>query len=686
MKLVCGIFLLPLLVSLFVFLLRKKIPHSLIALISVAGAFATFILCLFLSLIHFNSAPLVYSFDWIELPGSYNISSGIYIDNLSLAMLVLVSGISLLVQFFSVEYMKGDSGYGRYFACLSFFTFSMLGILVAPNLLIIFVFWELVGFASYLLIGFWFSKESASQASKKAFIVNRVGDIGFLLGVLIIWSVFKTLDLEELKLLLSDSPNISQSLIFLAGLGLFAGCVGKSAQFPLQIWLPDAMEGPTPVSALIHAATMVAAGVFLLAKVFFILNLDVLTIIAFVGAITAFMGAIAALKQYDIKKVLAYSTISQLGYMVMAMGIGAYQASLFHLMTHAFFKAGLFLCAGSVIHSLHTAGHRLKNFHFDAQDMRSMGGLRKQLPVTFIIYCLTAASLAGIPFTSGFLSKDAIVLNSIAWSGVMADKIGMVAYFIPLISLLTVFLTAFYMARQIFLVFFGEFRLEKIIPDLSSFKMEKEPLTITLPLLILGLFSLFFMFSVNPLSPENSFIYDSLGRDIHLISTTVFEDKNIYFHQIHEKLAGLHTITLITSVLLVGLGIALASKLYYRKDVNFDKTGNSALEKLSLNNWYLDSIYNKTIVRFVVSSSEATKKIDKLIIDPFLHLIAYFTVISALVVKVFDKLFVDGLVNGSVFMTGRLGVLARSFQGGKVQYFFITVIISLVLLIYLTAF
>lgn len=601
-------------------------------------------------------------------------------------MLVLVSGISLLVQFFSVEYMKGDSGYGRYFACLSFFTFSMFGILVASNLLMIFVFWEMVGFASYLLIGFWYSKDSASQASKKAFIVNRVGDIGFLLGILIIWSVFKTLDLKELKSLLSDSPSISQSLIFLAGLGLFAGCVGKSAQFPLQIWLPDAMEGPTPVSALIHAATMVAAGVFLLAKVFFILNLDVLTIIAFVGAITAFMGAIAALKQYDIKKVLAYSTISQLGYMVMAMGIGAYQASLFHLITHAFFKAGLFLCAGSVIHSLHTAGHHLKNCHFDAQDMRLMGGLRKHLPVTFIIYCVTAASLAGIPFTSGFLSKDAIVLNSIAWSGVMADKLGIVAYLIPLISLVTVFLTSFYMGRQIFLIFFGNFRLEKIIPDFSHFKIEKESFIITLPLIVLGTCSLFFLFSVNPLSPDNSFIFNYLEKDIQIISGNLFEDKNMIFYEVHQRLAGLHTTTLIASVLLVGLGIALASKMYYRKDINLDTTGEGILEKLSLNNWYLDSIYNKTIVRFIVSCSAFTNKIDKLVIDPFLHLIAYFTVISALIVKVFDKLFVDGLVNGSVYMTGRIGVLARSFQGGKVQYFFITVIISLVLLIYLTAF
>ncbi|HYG39165.1 MAG TPA: NADH-quinone oxidoreductase subunit L [Cytophagales bacterium] len=683
--LLAGIFLIPLLVSLFLFSLRKKLSDTTIAALGVGASLITFILSLIVFIKHFNHSPLEYSYQWITLPGVSDISTGIFLTNISLIMLLLVSGISLLVQVFSIEYMKGDTGYGRYFAYLSFFTFSMLGIISTNNLLIIFVFWELVGFASYLLIGFWFSKHSAAQASKKAFIVNRIGDIGFLLGILIIWSVFKTLDIKELSVLINvSSGTVHSSLIFFAGLGLFAGCMGKSAQFPLLVWLPDAMEGPTPVSALIHAATMVAAGVFLLARIFFILDLDVLTVIAFVGAITAFMGGVAALKQYDIKKVLAYSTISQLGYMVMAMGVGAYQASFFHLITHAFFKAGLFLCAGAIIHALHKSSHHIKGLHFDAQDMRLMGGLRKDLPFTFIIYCITAAALVGIPFTSGFLSKDAIIANAITWSNVMSDRIGFISYLVPLLALITIFLTAFYMGRQIILVFFGESRSKEHLPKDEVLKIKENPWPINLPLIVLGVFSFFFIFSLNPFNPEHSFLFKSLGKELSL-SSPLFENRDIIITEINHRLPDFHLMTLTLSLILIATGLGLAIKKYYKKEI-IKEQKDIFLSKLSFNNWYLDVIYQKTVLKFVDHSAEFVNKIDRKIIDSVVHFVGYFTVIFSLVTHFIDKVLVDGLINFSVIITGRVGVLARSFQGGKVQYLFVVAVLSLILMIFLIAF
>ena len=296
----------------------------------------------------------------------------------------------------------------------------MIGIIFSSNLIMLFIFWELVGLSSYLLIGFWYEKDSAIKANKKAFLTNRIGDAGFMIGILILYTYTGNLDFDYLIQWFNSENSIPSSWTFVLGLGLFFGCVGKSAQFPLQVWLPDAMEGPTPVSALIHAATMVAAGIYLIARVFFILSDDVLLFIAYTGAITAFMGAIAACTQSDIKKVLAFSTISQLGYMVLALGVGAFDAALFHLVTHAFFKACLFLGSGSIIHSLHHLEHETDT-HFDPQNMLLMGGLRKKMPLTFITYCIATAALVGVPLFSGFLSKDAILLATLDF-GVYNNK------------------------------------------------------------------------------------------------------------------------------------------------------------------------------------------------------------------------------------------------------------------------
>ncbi|MEM9857199.1 MAG: NADH-quinone oxidoreductase subunit L, partial [Bacteroidota bacterium] len=383
------------------------------------------IVCSAVILYSVGSEVFTSEIDWFVV-GGQTFSIGLLIDFSGAVMLAVISIVSFLVHLYSLLYMAKDSGYTRYFAFLGLFTFAINGIVLADNLLVVFVFWELVGLSSYLLIGHWYQKDSASKAAKKAFIINRIGDAGFIAALCILWSQFGTFHLLELETLMSNSVikdglwvsdigSLPEVWLTVLGVGLFMAAMGKSAQFPLQVWLPDAMEGPTPVSALIHAATMVAAGVFLMSRVFVLLDMDSLLFVAIVGSLTAFMGAVAALAQNDIKKVLAFSTISQLGYMIMGVGVGAYDAALFHLFTHAFFKAALFLAAGSVIYSLHELAHE-KGLHFDAQDMRNMGEIKKALPVTFYTYFMAACALVGVPLFSGFLSKDALLVATINWS------------------------------------------------------------------------------------------------------------------------------------------------------------------------------------------------------------------------------------------------------------------------------
>jgi proton-translocating NADH-quinone oxidoreductase chain L len=374
---------------------------------------------------------------WLKFPG-FQFDASVRIDGLTAVMLVVVTSVSTLVHFYSQGYMEGDPGYGRYYCYLSLFTASMLGLVLASNILQIFVFWELVGLCSFLLIGFWFHKPTAAAAAKKAFLTTRVGDVGFMIGILIIWNRSNphTFDIATIQQI-AASGAIGSTALTLFALGVFAGAAGKSAQVPLHVWLPDAMEGPTPVSALIHAATMVAAGVYLVARFFpvFAASSGALHTVAWIGGITAIVAATMGIVNPDIKKVLAYSTISQLGYMMLSLGSGAYVAAIFHLMNHAFFKALLFLGSGSVNHASNTF------------DMRRMGGLRKVMPVTFITFLIGSLSLSGVPPFSGFYSKDDIL--HAAWND---NKILFVLGF------LVVFMTAFYMFRAIFLTFFGEFR------------------------------------------------------------------------------------------------------------------------------------------------------------------------------------------------------------------------------------
>jgi NADH-quinone oxidoreductase subunit L len=394
---------------------------------------------------------------WLPLEG-LDATMGLHLDGLSALMLLVVTGVASVVMIFSTGYMKDDPGYSRFFMTLSLFVFSMLGIVLADNLVMLFVFWELVGFSSYLLIGFWHEKPAAGDACKKAFLTNRLGDFGFLLGILMVWAACGTVNIGGIEAAIAKNPNVFGVMASLAGILIFLGAMGKSAQFPLHVWLPDAMEGPTPVSALIHAATMVAAGVYMLCRVFVIYTvpagwppyfsllsgISAATLISLIGCFTALLAALIAVQQNDIKRILAYSTLSQLGYMVMAVGLGAGlstpnpSAAMYHLVTHAAFKAMLFLGAGAVIHACH-----------HEQDIWKMGGLREKMPWTFATFGIGTLALVGCPLFSGFYSKDAILATALESNPVLF-----------VVAVAVAVLTTFYMGRLVIVTFFGPARTE----------------------------------------------------------------------------------------------------------------------------------------------------------------------------------------------------------------------------------
>lgn len=400
------------------------------------------------------------SVPWLTV-ANLNISFGLRFDQLSLMMLLIVTGVGSLIHIYSIGYMHGDRSYSRFFACLSLFTFSMTGIVLSNNLFQMFIFWELVGVSSYLLIGFWYQKPSAADAAKKAFLTNRIGDFGFFAGIILVWVTAHTLNFAAIKEAVAANPQLFGTAATAVGLLIFCGAAGKSAQFPLHVWLPDAMEGPTPVSALIHAATMVAAGVYMLCRVFYIFDASSLQVISWIGGITALMAALMAVQQDDIKRILAYSTLSQLGYMVMAVGLSGPTAAMFHLSTHAFFKALLFLGAGSVIHAL--SGE---------QDIWKMGSLKQKIPTTFWTFLAGTLALCGLWPLSGFFSKDSIL-------GVAFDHNK--ALFA--IAVFVAFLTTFYMFRLFFVVFLGNAK-----SDLPKHAHESPPV-MTAPLRILAIAS-----------------------------------------------------------------------------------------------------------------------------------------------------------------------------------------------------
>ena len=651
---------LPFLSFVFIIFGKKKGGENL-ALFNISLAF---ILSLSLVYLNWNKAPLHYQLNWFFI-GEIEFKAGILLNNLSLLMISLVSGISVLVHIYSRSYMKNDSNIHRYWAYLGLFCFSMLGLSISDNLLLIYLFWELVGFSSYLLIGFWFTKRAASQAAKKAFIMNRIGDIGFLVGIMIIYGQFHTLDIDALfgenGLIISSiikdnfwvygTQQIPEIWLTLAGIGFFIGAMAKSAQFPLHTWLPDAMEGPTSVSSLIHAATMVAAGVFLIARVYPIFDPLVLNIMVFIGSFTAFMAATIALTQNDIKRILAYSTISQLGFMVMAMGIGAYTESIFHLTTHAFFKCLLFLAAGSVIHQLHHYRDKL-GLDFDYQDIRMMGGLRKSMPLTFIGMCLASAALIGLPFTSGYLSKDAIIISAFEW----AETKNGLAQILPYLMVITNWLTVVYICRLLFKVFFAK---SKLLTVNQIEEIKDPPKNMSYVLVVLAFFCLFFVFSLHPFSFENSWLWNAFPSSLI--------QKNDLFHWLIPLVLSFGTVVL-----------SVLSYLLYVKRNNIFKSEQNILYRFSKREWYLNEIYSYVFTSSLEKTSKFSYWFDQKVIDVLVLKSASFVRFISSISVLIDKYLIDGLVNAMGSLAKGIGRLAQNFQTGKLQQYLATMLLLVI--------
>jgi len=641
----------------------------------------------FIKLTQFTDGTIISEFQWINLGNvpflkTFTVELGILIDNVTVIMVFVVTLVSLVVHIFSVGYMKGDKRYNRYFAYLGIFTFSMLGIVLTHNLLMIYIFWELVGLSSYLLIGFWYEKNSASNAAKKAFLVNRIGDIGMFLGILTLFLTYNTFSFDKIfyQVSIGNLPFGTELGLTIAGLLLFCGAIGKSAQFPLHVWLPDAMEGPTPVSALIHAATMVAAGVYFMIRIFPILTGDALFVIATIGAISAFIPATIAVTQNDIKKVLAYSTISQLGYMIMAIGVGAYAFAFFHLVTHAFFKAALFLGSGSVIHSMH-----------HEQDMRKMGGLRKKMPLTYVTFLIAALALSGIPLTSGFLSKDGILAGTFAFGSLTGN------WWFAASGFLVAFLTAFYMFRAIILTFHGKPR------DKEKYEHAKESsFVMAMPLVVLSLLSLFFWYTLNPFNPEEgkflsswvkppeisvpqSARYDFMKSETENVDQENLTEEITYSPVYTEAIHEARFPTLFTSISLALLGILFAFFLYQWKLIDPDKLANKLkpLYLLSYNKWYFDEIYYATFVAGTIGLSKIIALFDNKFVDGIVNGSAFVTVKISAFTGRFDNLVVDGFVNLTAYLSGLFGLFFRRFQTGKVQSYVMFVVFSIIILVYI---
>jgi NADH-quinone oxidoreductase subunit L len=671
------VLLLPLLGFTILAFFGKKLPRQgdwlETGLITVALGISLIVLAQ--KLLHYGGETLSLNFTWVDMHhvpgiGPMKIVLGFALDNLSTIMMVVVALISTLVHYFSIGYMHNDVRYSRYFAYLGFFSFSMLMIVLSNNLFLLYVGWELVGISSYLLIGHWYEKKSASDAGMKAFLVNRVGDVGFFIGIAILFMTFHTFGLKEIfeEIGKGRLPMGSTGWLTAAGVLLFCGAIGKSAQFPLHVWLPDAMEGPTPVSALIHAATMVAAGVYMIARVYPILTADALTVIAYVGMITAFISATIAIAANDIKKVLAYSTISQLGYMVMALGVGAYTAGFFHLVTHAMFKAGLFLGSGSVIHAMHHALHHQHDHETDPQDIRNMGGLRERMPVTFWTFLIYTLAISGVPLTSGFMSKDEILAGTLAFGGLSGHVV------VPVVGFLVAGLTAFYMFRLVILTFLGTHRDPRRLEHIHE-----SPAVMTVPLMVLAALSIFIFFSFNPFNAGDGWIARALPRPETVTPAAVappggevFEDS---LHHAHGTAMGL-------SLLVAGLGILIAFTTYYWKKISADRVAAAmpGLHQFLLNKWYFDDLYNRGVVGGLLAVTRALRWFDNTVVDGAVNGAGRITSVTSFVSGKFDTIVVDGLVNLTAYLSGFLGLVLRKFQTGKVQTYLAFAVFSVLVL------
>jgi NADH-quinone oxidoreductase subunit L len=643
---------------------------------------------------------------WLTVGDRFTLNVGILVDNVTAVMLLVVTGVSTLVHLFSIGYMHGDPRYNRFFAYLSIFSFSMLGLVLSESFFFIYIFWELVGLSSYLLIGFWFEKKSAADAGKKAFITTHIGDVGFLIGNMIIFITCGVFGYDEVFQAIGQG-KLSGTLLTIAGIGVFCGAIGKSAQFPLHVWLPDAMEGPTPVSALIHAATMVAAGVYLVGRVYPMFTPDAFLFIAYIGFITLFIAATIALTQNDIKKVLAYSTVSQLGYMIMGLGVGGYTAGLAHLATHAAFKACLFLGSGSVIHAVHS------------QDIREMGGLRKKMPITFVTFVIATLAIAGVPGFSGFFSKDMILAAALEFG--MKNPAHYVLFFG---ALFTAGMTAFYMFRLVIMTFLGEPK------DHHKFDHAHEsPPNMWVPLVVLAIFSFSFWFKspfvekgwfqtlitkpatvaniakapAAPASMEHAAVMTpapevgsaaSHGPSSHGTSVPV-ETPHGERPAVHgESQAGApqgepqngaahdtehdvhiahmaHSYAMYSSVAVGTLGIFLGFVVYLFGWINPARVANSVkpLYNFLLNKWYFDELYDKTVIGGSISLSKFLAWFDLHVVDGLVNLAAQLGVFASFLVGKFDDYVVDGAVNGVANATIGGGSILRRLQTGKLYHY-----------------
>jgi len=614
-----------------------------------------------------------FSFTWLET-ANFKISMGFLIDNITIIMLLVVAIVSSASHIFSLKYMEGDPRYSRFYAYLSLFTFSMNGIVLANSLMLLYMSWELVGLSSYLLIGFWFEKDSAANAGKKAFLTNRVGDIGFFIGIMLLFTAIGSFSYSDVFAGVA-SGMLGTTILTVAGIGLFMGAVGKSAQFPLHIWLPDAMEGPTPVSALIHAATMVAAGVFMMVRVFPILTPDALIVIAYIGGFTAFFAATIAITRTDIKQVLAYSTLSQLGYMIMAVGTGAYIAAFFHLVIHAMFKANLFYGAGSVIHGMHNSLHQLKGHKTDAQDMRNMGGLKGKMPVTYWAMLISSLAISGVPLFSGFLSKDAILAGTLA----LVERTHS-HYLLLFFGFGAALITAFYMFRMIFLTFHNDPHKPKIFE-----KIKESPTAMLIPLVVLSILSIFIFYTlpnVNPLSDQGWFT--------HLVEpqeSLVPGHLNPSIHEIEESIHHSHNPAMITSLIVAGLGLLLAWLMYFKKIVYAEAWIKKLrpLYNLSYNKYYIDELYDKLLYKPFLKLADWVAYIDWDIYDKYvINGFGRVTVWLSKLVGIADYEVLDqGIVDSFGRSTKRLGGALKKLQTGKIQNYVLFAALAIVIILIL---
>lgn len=619
-----------------------------------------------------------WSWPWIDI-GGFNAGMGILCDNLTAIMLIVVTLVSFLVHLFSTSYMHGDFRYHRYFGCLGLFSFSMLGIVLCDNLLALYIFWELVGLSSYLLIGHWFEKKSASDAAKKAFLTTRVGDVGMFIGIMILYAKVGSFAYDDIFSAVANG-TVSGSLLTAAGIAVFFGAIGKSAQFPLHVWLPDAMEGPTPVSALIHAATMVAAGVYMVGRLYLLFSADAMLFIAYIGVITAFLAATIALVQTDIKKALAYSTISQLGFMICALGVGGYMAGLFHLMTHAFFKALLFLGSGSVIHAVHS------------QEMPEMGGLRRKMPVTFWTFLIATLAISGVPGLSGFFSKDAILAAALGFG--MQNPSHMIIF---IALLLTAAMTAFYMFRVVFMTFAGAPR------DKHRYDHAHEsPRAMTIPLMILAFLSVcsawggwFPKLIVKPelATYASATMHGGIEMPTHQAANHGEQAgeadhgaeaaHTVAGHQAagsasHGGAEGAHggghhgpehAIAMVLSIFVAGLGILFSWLFYGRKRLSpaVVQSRFAGLHSFLSHKWYFDELYLNGLVRPAVMLSKGCREFDLRVIDGAVNGTAWLTRGFSWFIGLFDNKVIDGMVNGvaqGVYLWGRE---IRKVQTGRFQ-------------------